>query len=141
VSTPFPFDFLQLQKSRIIKSNFVILVISTKTRPCPKMSSSSVLLLFHPETNECYEKETKGPCSENMKFYSFNGTTGECHCDQLSSRMLVYHKKTKNCFPIFQRVLLFNENQITTMLHVKPLKHFTGYFFCFIRDHVGWGNT
>ncbi|CAL8083124.1 unnamed protein product [Orchesella dallaii] len=74
--------------------------IHQNVRACPEGN----LLLFV-ETNECYARQSKGPCGENMMIYpaTVNEKTGECDCDQSSSRMLLYNKKSNQCFPIFQR--------------------------------------
>ncbi|ODN01701.1 hypothetical protein Ocin01_04986 [Orchesella cincta] len=86
----------------------ILIFLKHIVEQCPQTNGSSSALLFFPETNECYQKESTGPCGKNMKLYPVkaNSNIGECDCDRDGirfSRMLLYHQKANECFLIFQQ--------------------------------------
>ena len=78
---------------------------------CPELKGSSRYTLwvtrYDNTTEKCYMTGQKGPCGNNMIFYSVanDSVFGECECNtDLECRSLIYSSVYDECFFAYEQV-------------------------------------
>ena len=99
---------------------------------CPELSGTSRYTLwatrYDNTTEKCYMTGQKGPCGNNMIFYSVanDSVFGECDCNyDIECRSLIYSSVYDECFFAYEQVSgikLHNKHSLSRLLAAYSLQ-------------------
>jgi len=96
----------------------ITVCLSHRTELCPSMENKSTYEVwatrYDNKTKECYKTGQKGPCGNNMIFYSLpnDPVYGECDCNyDIECKSLIYSHVYDECFFAYEQVKQSNHLQ------------------------------